>query len=137
MKTGRNDPCPCDSGLKFKRCCENLQKSSSLTQYIDVLTERQKTLLSVILIIILGLIAYHNCYQGAFIYDDSIKIVDNVGIRSMVWPWTFLEHTRRPFLYFTLALNYAYGGLDPVGYHIVNVVIHLMSALFLLQSSRQ
>lgn len=21
-KTGRNDPCPCGSGKKFKRCCE-------------------------------------------------------------------------------------------------------------------
>ncbi|MGD0919817.1 MAG: SEC-C metal-binding domain-containing protein [Thermodesulfobacteriota bacterium] len=20
-KTGRNDPCPCGSGLKYKRCC--------------------------------------------------------------------------------------------------------------------
>ncbi len=22
MKVGRNDPCPCDSGRKFKQCCE-------------------------------------------------------------------------------------------------------------------
>lgn len=22
MKTGRNDPCPCGSGRKLKRCCE-------------------------------------------------------------------------------------------------------------------
>lgn len=21
MTVGRNDPCPCDSGLKFKKCC--------------------------------------------------------------------------------------------------------------------
>ena len=21
MKTGRNDPCPCGSGLKYKKCC--------------------------------------------------------------------------------------------------------------------
>ncbi|MFO7983239.1 MAG: YchJ family metal-binding protein [Desulfuromonadales bacterium] len=23
MKTGRNDPCPCGSGLKYKKCCQN------------------------------------------------------------------------------------------------------------------
>ena len=23
IKTGRNDPCPCGSGRKFKRCCIN------------------------------------------------------------------------------------------------------------------
>lgn len=22
MKTGRNDPCPCGSGQKYKKCCE-------------------------------------------------------------------------------------------------------------------
>lgn len=24
MKVGRNDPCPCGSGLKFKKCCLRL-----------------------------------------------------------------------------------------------------------------
>jgi uncharacterized protein YecA (UPF0149 family) len=24
-KTGRNDPCPCGSGKKFKQCCRNLR----------------------------------------------------------------------------------------------------------------
>lgn len=27
MKVGRNDPCPCGSGLKYKRCCLNKEKS--------------------------------------------------------------------------------------------------------------
>jgi hypothetical protein len=40
MSVGRNDPCPCNSGLKYKRCCLNkdelrrqeiLQKSRELT----------------------------------------------------------------------------------------------------------
>ena len=26
MKIGRNDPCPCGSGKKFKRCCLHSQK---------------------------------------------------------------------------------------------------------------
>jgi len=25
MKTGRNDPCPCGSGMKFKKCCGRLE----------------------------------------------------------------------------------------------------------------
>jgi uncharacterized protein YecA (UPF0149 family) len=25
-RVGRNDPCPCGSGLKFKRCCERVQE---------------------------------------------------------------------------------------------------------------
>ena len=26
MKTGRNEPCPCGSGKKFKKCCLNATK---------------------------------------------------------------------------------------------------------------
>ena len=29
-KTGRNDPCPCGSGLKYKKCCMNLDNVSSI-----------------------------------------------------------------------------------------------------------
>lgn len=28
MKTGRNDPCPCGSGLKYKKCCADKQDAS-------------------------------------------------------------------------------------------------------------
>jgi len=28
-KTGRNDPCPCGSGRKYKRCCEAKERSQS------------------------------------------------------------------------------------------------------------
>ena len=31
MKTGRNDPCPCDSGKKFKQCCEKTGTKSHRT----------------------------------------------------------------------------------------------------------
>lgn len=37
----------------------------------------------------------------------------------------------RPVTSFTLALNYALGGLDVIGYHIVNIAIHLICALAL------
>lgn len=29
MKTGRNDPCPCGSGLKYKRCCLKQERSNN------------------------------------------------------------------------------------------------------------
>lgn len=30
LKVGRNDPCPCGSGKKFKKCCENKQKHKKI-----------------------------------------------------------------------------------------------------------
>jgi uncharacterized protein YecA (UPF0149 family) len=29
-KIGRNDPCPCGSGLKFKRCCLHSSRQSPI-----------------------------------------------------------------------------------------------------------
>ena len=29
-KVGRNDPCPCGSGKKFKKCCEVQQKHKKI-----------------------------------------------------------------------------------------------------------
>ena len=29
-KTGRNDPCPCGSGKKFKKCCESKAPKKSI-----------------------------------------------------------------------------------------------------------
>ncbi len=33
---GRNDPCPCGSGKKYKRCC--LEKDARVTEELEVLT---------------------------------------------------------------------------------------------------
>jgi SWIM/SEC-C metal-binding protein len=30
ITAGRNDPCPCGSGLKFKKCCLNTEKAKPL-----------------------------------------------------------------------------------------------------------
>lgn len=29
MTVGRNDPCPCGSGLKYKKCCQNKKRTLS------------------------------------------------------------------------------------------------------------
>ena len=50
MKIGRNEPCPCGSGKKYKNCCLAKKSSTPLAQ---------KLLVTVfILLIIFGLIAF-------------------------------------------------------------------------------
>lgn len=36
MKTGRNEPCPCGSGLKYKKCCLASAPSTSLAELTPV-----------------------------------------------------------------------------------------------------
>lgn len=81
-------------------------------------------------ILIAGLIVYANSFSGAFVFDDLHFILENREIRSL-WPlWQILE-TRRPIVNLTLAINHAISGLDPWGFHALNVMIHLAAALTL------
>jgi tetratricopeptide (TPR) repeat protein len=82
-------------------------------------------------------LAYANSLSGAFMYDDFGSIPENPTIRSLGGalspPRTGgLTVSGRPVLNVTFALNYALGGLNPWGYHAVNLAIHAGAALLLL-----
>lgn len=85
----------------------------------------QRSALHLLAIGIIGAAIYANTLQGAFQFDDHLNIVDNPLIRDLgnFWPpgWA------RWFGMFTFALNYRFGGLDPAGYHAVNIAIHILN----------
>mgnify|MGYP006241330023 FL=1 len=89
-----------------------------------------------LILTICGLLVYANSLEGPFIYDDETFIEANKEIRRL-WPpeWAFPSEGRRlplhsrPLTSFTLVLNYAVGELNAVGYHIVNIAIHLLCGL--------
>ena len=86
--------------------------------------------LSIILILGLGLLAYSNSFFCSFHFDDARFIVSNLAIKNLhniqgIWdllPCRFI-------LYLSLAINYYFGQLNVLGYHLVNVTVHLISAL--------
>ena len=90
--------------------------------------------LAPVLICMAVLYAYHNAYKGPFIFDDYPSIVGNAAIRTLwpVWvsmfPAATVNIAGRPLVGFSLAINYAIGGLNPRGYHVGNVLIHLATA---------
>jgi hypothetical protein len=73
--------------------------------------------------------AHAPAWRGAFVSDDISEIAENPAIRVLWPPWVpMFEGTpmpHRPLPYYTFALNYAAHGLDPRGYHAVNLAIHL------------
>lgn len=87
---------------------------------------------SPLIVLLAGLAVYANSLQGAFIFDDTPWIVENERIRQLWPPAAVLGGTARPVVQVSLALNYAVGGLNVTGYHMVNVAIHLAVALVLL-----
>ena len=85
----------------------------------------------VTLILLAGLIAYWNSFEGTFILDDADQILGNTAIHSL-WPVSkVIAGTRRPVWKLTLAANYAIGRYEVFGYHLFNLVVHLAAGLTL------
>lgn len=85
----------------------------------------------------MALLAYHNSFHNEFIFDDVRHIVKNLRIRQLWPPGEILFHSSRPVVHLSLAVNYALGQLNPWGYHLFNVVIHICAALILYGVIRQ
>ncbi|MBI5492189.1 MAG: tetratricopeptide repeat protein [Deltaproteobacteria bacterium] len=79
-----------------------------------------------VLFIPAGLLLYLNALKAPFVYDDRGFIIFNPVIRSLN---NFLAFSGTRYLGFlSFALNYRLGGLHPFGFHLVNVLIHIMNA---------
>ncbi len=87
--------------------------------------------LPLVIIVVAAVAAFHNSFSGVFLLDDERGIVDNDGLRDPAHFWQHLLKDRRPTVWMSLALNYAAGGLDVWGYHLVNLVIHTLAGLTL------
>jgi tetratricopeptide (TPR) repeat protein len=90
-----------------------------------------------VLLAILALAVYGNNLRGPFILDDVPWILYNQNIRTLRPWWKPVAHTSRPVVQWSLAANYAMGGLNPLGYHIVNDVLHALAALALFGVARR
>jgi len=89
-------------------------------------------------IVICALALYSNSLSNGFHYDDREVIVHNPLIRQIAPLQAFtsasFDHAGRftvfrPLLLLSYALNYRIGGLNPFGYHVVNVFLHLLAGL--------
>ena len=73
-------------------------------------------------------IIYSNIYSCPFIFDDAPQIVKKSKIRYLD-NYLSLEQLLKPraIVDLTFALNYKFGKLNVFGYHLVNVLIHIIN----------
>jgi Tfp pilus assembly protein PilF len=84
-------------------------------------------------------LVYANSLEGIFVHDDLPSIVANEDVRSIVHPsmwgtWSSSPHSSidaRPLVRLSLALNFAWGGLEVRSYHLVNIALHCGCGLLL------
>jgi tetratricopeptide (TPR) repeat protein len=98
------------------------------------------TILFILIISGVGWICYSGTLDAPFYYDDFFNIVDDPTIRLTKLNWDSISRfalssgTRkihRPVSTFTFALNYFFGRYNVIGYHLVNIFIHIFSGLLL------
>lgn len=90
-----------------------------------------------LVIVACGALAYCNSFQGAFVFDDKANILDNPAVHEFRWGSLLEGGGARRLGIATFALNYAIGQQDPLGYHVVNLAIHLAAALVLYALARR
>jgi len=90
--------------------------------------------------LLLILLAFgHSLTQGFAPIDDIFLIVENLAIRGMTWEnLTHVFTTYDPELYIPLVfvsfqLNWMIGGLNPIGFHFVNILLHVINALLVMR----
>src|SRR3989339_332192 len=94
------------------------------------------------LVVIATIIVYHNSLNAPFIFDDIPKIVENPDIQQLSnlktkLIYKYSENNKvferndpsRPLVYLTFTLNYYFGKLNPFGYHLFNLIIHIFNAI--------
>ena len=109
--------------------------------------DKYKTILYIFLIAVIGFIAYSNTFNVPFQFDDDVHIVNGRVIKDLNY---FVEPSKaknlkypdhftlmseyeglkaRYFGFLTFALNYRLHGLDVTGYHVFNLLIHIINAV--------
>ena len=87
-------------------------------------------------VVLAGILVYANSLSAPFIFDDEATIVENTSIRDLrsadVWvPSREAPTAGRPLVNVSFAINYALGGLNVVGYHVLNITLHIVCALLI------
>ena len=91
---------------------------------------KHKNILPFIIFVIIGFSLYSNVLHGEFISDDAITIVDNPAVKNIKDLGSIWQSFNTRFLVgLTFALNYHFGQLNTFGYHIVNIIIHLINTV--------
>ena len=86
------------------------------------------------LIVLLVFLAYLPALRGGFIWDDDVYVTNNLlltapdGLRR-IWFSTDSPSQYFPLTYTVFRMEHSIWGLNPAGYHGVNILLHAINAL--------
>ena len=100
------------------------------------LTVRQ----AAIFVAVITCVAFLNSFAGKFVLDDIQDIEHNPALEQLFPPWEAMfvgnKLPARPLPYLTFAIDRAIWGVRPFGYHVTNLLVHVIAALALFSIVR-
>jgi protein O-mannosyl-transferase len=105
--------------------------------------------LACVLLAIAVFAVYGQSLEAPFVFDDLPSVVQNPSIKQLFPLFDGAQGTTplsgpqgkptagRPLVNFSLAVNYALGGLNPFGYHLFNLIVHSLAAMLLFAILRR
>jgi hypothetical protein len=93
---------------------------------------RPRTMFAAADLVALTLLAYVPAIQGGFVWDDDSMLTDNFVIKEhglyRAW-FTTKQLNYWPVTSTSYWLEHKFWGLNPIGYHVTNILLHAASAL--------
>jgi tetratricopeptide (TPR) repeat protein len=92
------------------------------------------------LLVVATFLAYWPVYDAGFVWDDDYYVTENPVLRDLaglarLWvPGTTVQYY--PAVFTTFWVEYRLWGLDPLGYHVVNVALHALASLLVWRTGR-
>ncbi len=108
----------------------------------------KRTVAAALILVVAGIFVYFNVLDGDFVWDDESFVLNNEYIRSFKHIPDFFTRPEalaaggisldsyRPLVPFSFAFDHYIWGLDPFGYHLTNMILHIVNAfaVFILVS---
>lgn len=76
---------------------------------------------------------YFGTFSGDFHYDDTTTLLENPHLARWQTFIGHVDHMVRPVLHATFLMDRSVYGMSPLGYHLLNLLLHLGSGLFVYQ----
>ena len=126
-----------DSAANAKHAAESFGLGSPNGMFNASRMDKRVGFVGGLILVVAGCLVYLNSLAVPLLLDDAVTIAANPSIRRL-WPIgpvltppPEIYSSGRPVYNLSYALNYAVGGQEVRGYHVVNLAIHLAAALLL------
>ena len=89
------------------------------------------------LVMVAGLV-YVNALHNPFVFDDHVSVVENASIQPPLHLRTLVLHAvTRPLINLSYAIDRAIWGSSPFGFHLTNVLLHMLNVALLFVLARR